>query len=121
MNTIKRNTFGLIGLSLFLSLNFNANSLTNLSPIESRKETSKTIERYFKFPQVLIPHFVPSKSNSIKVEILFTVSENGKVNFALAKTSNKELKAEIENQFLKLCFNNLKPEVINRVILNFNS
>jgi hypothetical protein len=56
-----------------------------------------------------------------KVEILFTTNEKGEVNFALAKTENKNLKKEIEKQFQTLHFTQLKKDAVNSVILNFKT
>jgi len=84
-------------------------------------ETEKTIRSYFKFPQVLLPHTEIKPVQSNKVEVLFTTDRTGKVNFVMAKTTDKELKREIENQFLNLQLNKLKQNVVHSVVLNFKT
>ena len=86
-----------------------------------KTDTEKTIQHYFKFPQILMPQLAPSKTEMLKVEVLFTTNANGDVTFALAKTENQALKKEIENQFLKLKIKQVKTEVVNSVILQFRS
>lgn len=56
-----------------------------------------------------------------KVEILFSTDDKGKVNFALAKTTNQLLKKEIEKQFYTMHFSDLKAEMINSVVVNFKT
>ena len=105
--------------SVFAIESVNANNW----PTEKTKkaDTEKSIQHYFKFPQILIPQLSPNKLESIKVEVLFTTNYLGNVNFVLAKTENKELKKEIENQFLKLNIKSVKSEVVNSVTLNFKT
>jgi len=82
--------------------------------------TEKTIQDYFRFPQVLLPK-VDVKTNDSKVEVVFTTSENGKVNFVLAKTDNPILKKEIEKQFSNLVLPQLKKDVAHSVVLKFRT
>jgi hypothetical protein len=122
MNTlITKKLILALALTLFSISAFKAKSWVDFTPKKKMNETEKTISKYFKFPKVLIPRLNPTKNNSVKVEILFSVNLKGEVDFVLAKTSNKELKSEIESQFLKLTFNNLKPETVSGVVLNFKS
>jgi hypothetical protein len=55
------------------------------------------------------------------VEVIFTTSENGRVNFVLAKTNDPILKKEIEKQFSLLTLPQLKQEVAHSVVLNFRT
>ena len=84
----------------FISLSIMAvsNNLPTISKGKKLNETEKTIGRYFKFPSVLIPRLNSFNDQIQKVEVLFTTNKDGKVNFALAKTNNLELKKEIEKQ-----------------------
>jgi hypothetical protein len=108
----------LFTLGIFAIQTLNASTI----PVKNKNtENEKSIREYFKFPQVLLKHTFQSKSESIKVEVLFTTNVNGKVNFVLAKTDNIELKKEIENQFLKLNFKDMKSEVVNSVTLSFKT
>ncbi len=79
-------------------------------------ETEKTIKEHVKFPKLIF-----SIQQHQKVEVIFTTSENGNVNFVLAKTDDKEAKAEIEKQFSKLTLNKLKANVAYSVVLNFKT
>lgn len=65
-------------------------------------------------------HIVVAKQNvghEQKVEILFTTNVDGRVNFVLAKTSNKELKKELEAQFNTISLPGFQPDAVNSVIL----
>ena len=55
---------------------------------------------------------------SEKVEVVFTTDEAGKVNLAIAKTENAELKKAIESRFLKMQFKQLKADVAYGITLN---
>lgn len=81
-------------------------------------ETAKTIRKYFKFPQVLLPQ-MESRSQATKIEVMFTTDKNGKVNYVSAKTNDRTLKQEIEKQFLGLHLENVKQEIPHSVVLSF--
>ena len=80
-------------------------------------ETEKTIKEHVKFPKLILP----VQQQEQKIEVVFTTSENGNVDFVFAKTDNKEVKAEIEKQFSKLNLNKLKANVAYSVVLNFKT
>lgn len=80
-------------------------------------ETGKTIKEHVKFPKLILP----IQHQEQKVEVIFTTSENGKVNFVFAKTDNKEVKAEIEKQFSQLTLNKLKANLAYSIVLNFKT
>lgn len=80
-------------------------------------ETEKTIKEHVKFPKLILP----LQQQFQKVEVVFTTTENGNVDFVLAKTDNKEVKAEIEKQFSKLNLNKLKANVAYSIVLNFKT
>jgi hypothetical protein len=84
-------------------------------------ETEKTIRNYFKFPQILLPHYEVKSVQENKVEVLFTTDKTGKVNFVLAKTSDQQLKLEIEKQFSNLLLIKVKQNVVHSVTLNFKT
>lgn len=84
---------------------------------EAAIETGKTIKEHVKFPKLILP----IQQQEQKVEVVFTTSENGNVNFVLAKTDNKEVKAEIEKQFSHLTLNKLKANVAYSIVLNFKT
>jgi hypothetical protein len=84
-------------------------------------ETEKTIRSYFKFPQVLLPTYETKSLLSQRVEVLFTTDKFGRVNFVMAKTTDKKLKAEIEKQFSNLMLEKLKQNVVHSVFLNFKA
>ena len=83
---------------------------------EVATETEKTIKEHVKFPNLILPI-----KQTEKVEVVFTTSENGKVNFVIAKTTNKEIKADIEKQFSQLTLNKLKANVAYSIVLNFKT
>ena len=110
---------GIITSLLFTT--FIAFSNTSISSGTVTGETEKTISGYFKFPQVLLPKYEVKRKQTNKVEVLFTTDKIGKVNFVLAKTTNKELKQEIEKQFSHLQLAKLKQNVVHSVTLNFRT
>jgi hypothetical protein len=79
-------------------------------------ETERTIKEHVKFPKLILPI-----QQQQKIEVVFTTSENGNVNFVFAKTDDKEAKAEIEKQFAKLNLSKLKANVAYSVVLNFKT
>ena len=109
----KITTLVLIAGLLITSLNAKPNTI--FGGIDA-VETEKTIKDYFKFPQIVIP-----VNESRKIEVLFTTDQNGQVNFVLAKTSDQNLKTEIEKQFSKLSLTKLKKEVVHSVTLNIKT
>jgi hypothetical protein len=78
--------------------------------------TEKTIKEHVKFPKLILPG-----NQSEKVEIIFTTTENGKVNFVLAKTTNEVLKKEIEKQFSGLTLTKIKANVAHSIVFNFKT
>jgi hypothetical protein len=99
-------------LTLILSFTL-FTSLVKAGRTEAAHETEKTIKQYITFPNIILPI-----EQSEKVEVIFTTGENGKVNFALAKTENKELKKIIEKQFADLYLPAIKSNVAYSVIIN---
>lgn len=80
---------------------------------EANHETEKTIKHYMSFPNIILPI-----EQNEKVEVVFTTGENGKVNFVLAKTENKELRKIIEKQFTDLYLPAIKNNVAYSVVIN---
>ncbi len=110
----KLTTLLLMGGLLMISLTVKPNTKAGLNP--EAIETEKTIKDYFKFPQIVMPVHAQQK-----VEVLFTTSVNGNVDFVLAKTNDQNLKAEIEKQFLKLNLGKIKSNVVHSVTLNIKT
>lgn len=104
--SIKKAGF-ILGLSLFT---FFANAKTKNG--NEIIETEKTIKESIVFTTPV---------SSQKVEILFTTSETGNVNFVLAKTEDSNLKIQIEKQFTHLHLSNLKADAVYSIILNFKT
>ena len=107
-----------VGL-IFTLQTLEAGNVLNEGPKKSEPE--KTIQHYFKFPQILMPMLLPTKNDLVKVEVLYSTNEKGDVTFVLAKTDNKALKNDIEQQFLKLKIKQVKSGVVNAVILQFKT
>lgn len=119
MKTLSKLSFLLIAVLTLSVFTVKANN----TPGETKKvkEAEKTIHDYFRFPGILVPLRDLNKQDAKKVEVLFSTDQNGNINFVLAKTSDRELKAEIERQFWKLRLNGLKRDVVNSVVLNFRT
>ena len=79
-------------------------------------QTEKTIKEHVKFPKLILP-----VSQNEKIEVVFTTSANGNVDFVLAKTKNESLKKDIEQQFLGLTLNKLKANVAYSIVFNFKT
>jgi hypothetical protein len=94
----------LLAATLFLS------SFSKASDIGT--ETSKQIQEHLFFPNIII-----QANQTNKVEVLFTTDNDGKVNFVLAKTENKDLKKEIEKHFSNLTLKDIKPNVCHAITL----
>jgi hypothetical protein len=90
--------------------------LLKANNINGAGETEKTIKEHVKFPNLILPI-----KQTEKVEVVFTTSENGKVNFVFAKTDNKEIKADIEKQFSQLTLTKLKANVAYSIVLNLKT
>ncbi len=91
----------------------------NTPKAEGKKtDAEKTIRQFFKFPQVLAPA-CQAKTLAQKVEVLFSTDKDGRVNFVLAKTEDTRLKKEIEKQFFAMRMSEMKPDMINSVVLSF--
>lgn len=85
------------------------------------KESEKPSRSYFKFPQILLPVKEKQKVELNEVEVVFSTDKNCKVIFVMAKTEDKELKKEIEKQFLELHVNQLPSDVLHKVVLHFRT
>jgi hypothetical protein len=118
MKTLNRFKLLLIAVFVLNGLIAMANNGAPTNTVNS--STEKTIKDYFRFPQILLPH-ADDKVIENKVEVIFTTSENGRVNFVLAKTNDPILKKEIEKQFSLLTLPQLKQEVAHSVVLNFRT
>jgi hypothetical protein len=76
-------------------------------------ETGKIIKQNVKFTNPV--------QKSEKVEVLFTTAQNGKVDFVLAKTENKEIKSQLEKQFMGLMLDKLEANVAYSIVFNFKT
>jgi hypothetical protein len=84
---------------------------------EAAIETERTIKEHVTFPKLILP----VQQQNQKVEVIFTTGNDGKVNFVLAKTDNKDIKSEVEKQFSQLTLNKLKANVAYSVVLNIKT
>lgn len=101
-------TFKMLLVVLASVISFSTFSNTN----DETSELNTTIQKEIK------SHLNVKAGQSEKVEVVFTTDECGKVNLAIARTSNIELKQALENSFMKLQFSNLKPENAYSVTLS---
>jgi hypothetical protein len=79
-------------------------------------DASKVIKEHVKFPN-LIMNF----NQNEKINVVFTVNEQGQVNLVIANTQNLILKQAIENQFAKLTLSQLKPNNAYSIMFNFKT
>ena len=78
------------------------------------KLLSQKVQRMLKTPEAIKEH-----KASQKITVYFSVNENGDVTDVLARTDNKEIKQDIENQFRCMNFKGLKPSVTNSIDVTF--
>jgi len=69
------------------------------------------VKNYLMFPNVF------NNKYTEEAKVVFTVNNKGNVDLVIADTNNKTLKKSIEEQFLKLKFNNLSTN--NTYTINF--
>ncbi|MGZ3920433.1 MAG: hypothetical protein ACXVO9_07585 [Bacteroidia bacterium] len=96
-------SFGIFLISLSLNANLGAGSDVNNKIKQA----------------VTMPASLKQKHRSEKITVTFVVNESGKVIEVSAKTNDKEAKRDIENQFINLKFDGLKPCVMNTIDINF--
>jgi hypothetical protein len=89
---------------------------TDPAPRNTATATEQTIRDYFRFPSFVTPLPVNSEE---KVEVLFTTDANGKVNFVMARTSNRELKQLVEQKLTGISLRQLQANVVHSVVLSF--
>jgi hypothetical protein len=106
-------TLKLMIATVFASLTLNSMAVTG-----GEGTTEKEIQKHLSFPNILMP---VNKTQSNKVDVVFTTNENGQVNLVIAKTENKDLKKEIEKNFSKLVLKTTKPNVCYGVTLNLKT
>lgn len=111
-NTINR-VIKSAGLFSLLILGLNAKASVNPIGNEIVINAGNEIKHHLSFPNILM-----NVNKSEKVEVVFTTSENGKVNLVIAKTENEILKREIEKQFLELVLDKLKSNVAYSIVFN---
>ena len=100
----------IICILALLSLNTQAKENTNHnSKIEIN--SINEVKNYLMFPNVF------NNNYSEQAKVVFTINDKGNVDLVLAETDNKILKKSIEEQFLKLKFNNLSTN--NTYTINF--
>lgn len=116
MKTTTQKLQSLIKITGIVALSLGSFMLKAHNGNEHSDETTKTIKEHVKFPKLILP-----VKQSEKVEVIFTTSDNGKVNFVLAKTENKFIKNEIEKQFQNLTLNKLKSNVAYSIVFNFKT
>ena len=68
---------------------------------------------------VTMPESLKQKHRAKKITVNFIVNESGKVIEVNAKTNDIKAKRDLENQFINLKFEGLKPCVLNTVDINF--
>jgi endo-beta-N-acetylglucosaminidase D len=91
-------------VALLISLNSIAGNNSNITSANIQKEIQL--------------HLTVKVEQSQKVEVVFTTDETGKVNLAIAKTDNAELKKSIEANFLSLHFGGIKNNTAYSIVIN---
>ncbi len=110
-----KKTIILIATGILFTINVNANN----QPLKNKiieVGSVKNIKNYFTFPA-----FINETNHNQIVKVVFTVSETGNVNLAIANTNNIEIKQAIESQFLKLKLNDLKANNAYEIQFHFKT
>ncbi len=116
MKTIKNITAKALKVTALVALTLGSFTIKANNGKDLLNETEKTIKQNVNFPKLNL-----SNQADQKVEIVFTTSENGKVDFVLAKTKNEVLKKELEKQFSTLTLNKLAANTAYSIVFNFKT
>lgn len=73
------------------------------------------VKNYLMFPNIFNNNYTE------EAKVVFTVNDRGNVDLVIANTNNKVLKKSIEEQFLKLKFNNLSSNNTYNINFKFKS
>jgi len=84
-----------------------------------KNSTQKSISDYFRVPGFILPVQTLKKDSAEKVKVLFTTDSAGRVNFAIAQSTNERLKREVEKRFSGLILKGLPQNVVHGVTLSF--
>lgn len=68
---------------------------------------------------ITTPEALKQENQTQKITVLFAVDEQGKVISVSAKTENKDVKSDLEKQFLGLILSGLDPFVYNSIDIKF--
>lgn len=93
-----------------LSINTQAKENTNHN-YKIEINSINEVKNYLMFPNIFKNKYTE------EAKVVFTVDNKGNVDLVIADTDNKALKKSIEEQFLKLKFNNLSNN--NTYTINF--
>lgn len=116
MKTLIKNSVIVFAAGLLISLTAKAGG--NEPPKNILiSDASKTIKEHVKFPNLLLLSYKQEE----KVNVVFTVNEEGQVNLVIANTANEVLKRSIETQFSKLILKQLKSNNVYSIQFNFKT
>ena len=108
------------GLMLFISgmlISMSAIAGSGETPLATKAgSASKTIREHVKFSASVM-----DKTQEGKVNVVFTVDENGYVNLVVVNTANQILRKTIEDQFLTLNLKQLKANNAYSIQFNFKT
>ena len=117
MKTILKRSIITVVAGILFSVSLNAKTGENPGATGTIiLDAHKAIKEHVKFPNMFI-----SYGQEEKVNVVFTVNENGNVNLVIANTGNERLKKTIETQFMNLKLSSLKANNAYSVIFNFKT
>lgn len=108
MNSIKK--------TIIASLILSALNTTMLANNGNQTTAEKEIQKHLAITTTSLP-----KKDNMKVDVVFTTQEDGRVNFVIAKTDNEQLKKEVEDRFSKIVLKTIKPNVCYGITLNLKT
>jgi len=106
-NTITKTLIGL-GLIVMIAMPLALNA----------KEGNEELKKE-NISKINLPASLKKTGYNEKVKVYYVIDKNGKVTNVAASTENKELKSSVENQFKKLSFPGMTPNIGNIIIINF--
>lgn len=115
MKTLIKKSVIVFATGLLMSLTAKAGGIEPSKSILI-SDATKTIKEHVKFPNLLLNY-----SRQEKVNVVFTVNDEGHVNLVIANTTNDVLKKSIETQFSKLVLKQLKANNAYSIQFNFKT
>jgi hypothetical protein len=111
---MKKNYFKHLVAALFVGTILTTNAGNGSSIKTGKGDGEKTIQQQFLFPNIILPVV-----KNEKVQIVFTLNKENRIDVVIVKTEDTKFKKEIENQLSDLVLPSLKANSSYSIIINF--